>query len=345
MAIFLGLLLFSFIFTSLALIPFIDLLYELHFAYRHQLPANSALESQDFAKLTTDQNWKIGTPVGGGILLIFVVTLLYVITFPLLNRLGLYVTSAFNLKEELNVIFFTFISFGLLGLYDDLVKMFNLHHRNILGLPVSTRTVIKFFLSFVVACLLFFNLGLKFIHLPFIGAVNITFLYIPLVTLIIYSFSRAFNITDGLDGLACGLLLISLLAFWTVSLTFLDTLLSVFIALWVGALIAFLYFNVFPARIWLGNAGSLSFGATLAVIGIILGKIFPLLIVGGVFVIEAIFLLLQKLSILFFHRRLFRVTPLHYWLESLGWPEPKVVMRVWLAGLMLAIIGLWFAAA
>lgn len=166
---------------------------------------------------------------------------------------------------------------------------------------------------------------------------------VPLSALVIVAFANAFNITDGLDGLSGGLLTICLFAFWIMAGSLLDTPLSVFLALWIGSLIAFLYFNVYPARIWMGDVGSLSFGATLAVVGLLLGKVMALVVIGGLFVLEAASSLLQIFWKRFFKKRLFTVAPFHLWLQNLGWEEPKIVMRAWLAGLMLAVFGLWLA--
>ncbi len=303
MALYLGILIFSFVVTSIAIVPFIDFLY----------------------------SKKTGTPIGGGVLIISLVTLLYVLLFPLVARLGAYITSAFPIKEELNIIFFTFISFGLLGLYNDIVK----HVRH--------KLVIQILLSITIASMLFFNLRIHIINIPNIGVLNLGWLYIPLAALLITTFTKAFDVANGLDGLSCGSLLICLLAFWALAVASLDTPLSIFIALWIGCLIAFLYFNVYPARIRLGNAGGLAFGATLAVVGLLLGKIAALLVIGGIFMVEGASNLLQIISINIFKRRLFPVVPIHNLLQVKGWKEPKIVMRAWLAGIMLAIFGLWLA--
>ena len=165
--------------------------------------------------------------------------------------------------------------------------------------------------------------------------------FIPFSSLVIIAFANAFNITDGLDGLASGVLLIALTAFWFVSASILDSSLSVFIALWLGALIAFLYFNIYPARIILGDVGALSFGATLAVVGLILGKAPALVIIGGVFMVEVASSFLQLTWKRFFHRKLFACAPLHLWLQYKGWSEPKIVMRFWIISIVFAIFGLW----
>jgi phospho-N-acetylmuramoyl-pentapeptide-transferase len=341
MAIYLGILIFSFIITCIAIVPFIDLLYKLHFFHREPIIPATPQENAEFAAISTRDKWKLGTPTGGGVLLILMVSLLFLLLFPALIRFGVYITSTFPIKDQLNVVFFTFISFGLLGFYDDIVKVFKLSPN-----PQWKRKAnFEIIFSLLSAVMIYSNLHIQMIYLPFIGVLQLGVFYIPVAAMIILFFCRAFDITDGLDGLASGILMICLLAFWAISVSALDTVLSTFISLWIGGLIAFLYFNVYPARIWLGNAGSLSFGATLAVTGLILGKTFPLLFIGGVFVIEALMHYGQKIFYLLFHRKLFTITPLHYFLESKGWSEPKIVQRLWLATIALAFFGLWLATA
>jgi phospho-N-acetylmuramoyl-pentapeptide-transferase len=156
-------------------------------------------------------------------------------------------------------------------------------------------------------------------------------------------FTNAFNFTDGLDGLAGGLLVIYLFAFIIIAAGNLDTPLSIFIALWIGAIMAFLYFNVYPARIFLGDTGALSFGAMIAVIGLLTGNVASLFVVGGIFVIEAASSFIQILSWKFLGRPFFPLAPIHHAFLAIGWEEPKIVMRAWLAAIMLAIFGLWLA--
>jgi phospho-N-acetylmuramoyl-pentapeptide-transferase len=191
--------------------------------------------------------------------------------------------------------------------------------------------------------MMYFNLKISFVNVPFLGVFDIGMFFIPLAAFIIVSFVNAFNITDGLDGLACGLLMIALFSFWLLSHTTLDTPLSIFLALWLGSLIAFLYFNVYPARIFLGDVGALSFGATLAVVGLLIGRTFALVVIGGFFIVEAGSSLIQILSKKFRKKKVFTAAPLHLWLRNIGWEEPKIVMRAWLAGIMLALFGLWIA--
>lgn len=341
-ALYLGLLIFSFLLTSILVVPFINLLYKLKFFRRVQKTTD--LEGNRTKIFDRFNNIKAGTPVGGGLLIIAVTFLLYIILYPILCRVGMRVTTAYSLvKEELNILFFTFISFGLLGLYDDILKFFGFKRTGFFGLRLRHKFAIQWLLAFIIASLLFFNLKISFINIPFFGAFNIGVFFVPLAAFIIVWFVNAFNITDGLDGLSCGLLMIALFSFWLLSHTTLDTPLSIFLAIWIGSLIAFLYFNVYPARIILGDVGALSFGATLAVVGLLIGKTFALVVIGGIFIIEGGSSLVQILSKKLLKKKVFVVAPLHLWLRNKGWEEPKIVMRAWLAGIMLALLGLWIA--
>ena len=137
--------------------------------------------------------------------------------------------------------------------------------------------------------------------------------------------------------------MICLLAFLAISATQLDRVLLLFLSIWLGSLMAGIYFTIHPARVWLGNASGMAFGATLALMGLLSGKIIALMIIGGIFLIDGGSSLLQILSKNIFKRRVFPIAPIHHWLELMGWEEPKIVARAWLAGLVLAIFGLWLA--
>lgn len=341
MFLYLGLLLLSFLINSILIVPFINLLYRLDFRRRHQI-------TKDFLNQRTVifdrfHKKKAGTPVGGGILILILVVILYFFLLPLLPFSGVYINAAYPLVEELNVLFFTFVSFGILGFYDDLRKFFAFSQTGFFGLRMRHKLILQVVLAMTTSALLYFNLKINFVYIPFWGIVYLGWFYIPFATFVIVAFANAFNITDGLDGLSCGLLLICLFAFWIISYGSLDTPLSIFIALWIGALLSFLYFNVYPARIFLGDVGALSFGATLAVVGLLLGKIIAFLVIGAPFIIEITSSLLQILSKKFRRKKLFPVAPAHLWLQYIGWEEPKIVMRSWLAGILFAILGLWLS--
>ncbi|MBP7875490.1 phospho-N-acetylmuramoyl-pentapeptide-transferase [Candidatus Woesebacteria bacterium] len=336
----LGILLTSFALTSAAIVPFINLLYKLRFQRVEQ-------ETKDvYGRLTPIFNYfhqhKAGVPVGGGLLVIMVVSVLYAILLPLLDQAGITITSVHsNIRGEVNILFFTFLSFAFLGLYDDSKKFFKLPDNDFFGVSMRFKFIFEIILGLIIGCLMYFTLGISILNIPFIGTFELGWLYIPFATFTVVAFANAVNITDGLDGLASGVLMISLFGLWLLSSSILDIPLSVFIALWIGALISFLYFNVFPARIFMGDVGSLSFGATLAVVGLLIGKPFALVIIGFIFVMEITSSLLQLLSKQFFKRRLFPAAPLHLSLQKAGWEEPKIVQRAWLLQIVLTIFGVW----
>ncbi|MFZ5933059.1 MAG: phospho-N-acetylmuramoyl-pentapeptide-transferase [Patescibacteria group bacterium] len=339
----LGLIIFSFLITSIFVVPFIDLLYKLRITRRKEAPRSGKVPL--FDRL---HDIKAGTPVGGGILVILIVSILFAILFPIASYAGVFIESAYSLKKELFIIFFTFLSFALLGLFDDLIKIFGRPTRGVIGLAFGLargqKFILQWVLAFVIAYLIKTNLNLYILHIPLIGlTVNLGNWYIPFAAFVIVSFANAFNITDGLDGLASGLLMICLLAFGVIAAGSLDTPLSIFIALWLGAIISFLYFNVYPARIFLGDAGALSFGAMLAVIGLLTGSIVALVVIGGIFVIEVVSSAIQILGWRILKRPIFPLAPIHHGLLAIGWEEPKIVTRAWLAGIILAIFGLWLA--
>jgi phospho-N-acetylmuramoyl-pentapeptide-transferase len=269
------------------------------------------------------------------------VSILFACLLPILQFSKIFISSNYKLNLELEVIFLTFISFGLLGLYDDVLKFFNFKKSGFFGLRVKHKLILQLLIAGFISSLIYFRLGINFIYIPFLGAVNLGLFFIPISTLIITTFANFFNITDGLDGLSCGILVISLFAFWILAGTSLDTPISLFISLWIGALIAFLYFNVYPARLWLGDVGSMSFGATIAGIAVLLGKIIPLMIVGLPFIIEGVSSGIQILSKIYFKKKIFPAAPIHLTLQQVGWEEPKIVFRAWLATMILAIFALW----
>jgi len=339
MALILGFVLFSFLVTSVAIVPFINLLYSLRFQRKKQKTVDAfGATTPIFDKF---HKQKAGTPVGGGLLIIISVSIVFALIFPLLRYLGLSITHVYPISKELNILFFSFLSFGLLGLYDDIKKFFGFEKTQFFGLRMREKFVLQTILAFILALLLHLDLGISIVNVPFLGVLELGWAYVPFAAFVIIAFANAVNVTDGLDGLAGGVLLICLFGLWVLSAAILDTPLSIFLALWIGALIAFLYFNVYPARIMMGDVGSLSFGATLAVVGLLLGKVLGLAIIGGIFVIEIASSMLQLLSKKYRGKKLFPVAPVHLWLQQKGWQEPKIVQRAWLTGMVLTAFGVW----
>lgn len=327
-----GFAILSLFITSLLIVPFIDFLYKLKLQ-RQKQKTRDIFNNRTyiFDKL---HEWKVGTPIGGGILIIFVVTLL-----------TLWAYGLFRVEVrlwELFVLLFSFIGFGALGFYDDLKKILNAERTGFFGLRFKHKFILQWVPALIVGWVLYMN-GYDFIYLPPFGAIAVGPLYVLFAAFVIVSFANAFNITDGLDGLASGLLVICLCAFLVISISFLNEFLALYISILLGAVGAFLYFNIYKARLWLGDVGSMSLGASLAVIGLMTGKELAVAVIGGVYIVEVGSSLIQILSKKFLHKKAFPIAPLHLYFLQKGWEEPKVVMRGWLMGFAFALIGLYLA--
>lgn len=332
----------SFLIHFVCFIPFIDFLYKRKMQRAVQETKDPfGTKTPIFDKLNAH---KAGTPVGGGILIIIITSILFFLYMSWFLYTKKYISINYpSLITEIVVLFFTFISFGFLGLYDDLSKIFLWKRTNIFGVRLRQKLIIELFLAALIAVSLFLNLKIDLIHIPFVGTYELSYWYVFFAIFVIVAFSNAVNITDGIDGLAGGVLLIALTGFWVISRSIIDVPTSIFISVWLGGIIAFLYFNIYPARIMLGDTGALSFGATFAVIGLILGKSFALPVIGGIFVIEATSSGLQLLSKRFLHRKLYEVSPFHLYLQNRGWCEPKVVFRLWIIAIIFVLLGLAIA--
>ncbi len=333
----------SFLITLVFIQPFINFLNNLKFQKK-----TGGVGSMGKALIDKLQDFKSGTPIGGGILLIVLVTMLFSFFFILSNNFDLKIISAYQIKDELVIIFATFIGFGALGFIDDWVKIRGKQTPGTfgswIGLSRRTKILAQIFLSLIIGSLLHFQLGIDSLYIPLLRY-NIVLgpFYILFSSFVIIYFSNAFNFTDGLDGLASGLLIILLSAYLLIAFAVIDVPLFVFISLLLGSVMAFLLFNIYPATIFLGDAGALSFGAMIAVIGLLMGNIVALFVIGGVFFFEAASSVIQIVWWKIFKRKFFPIAPIHHTFLAIGWQEPKIVMRAWIIGIILAIFGLWLA--
>ncbi|MDP2720751.1 MAG: phospho-N-acetylmuramoyl-pentapeptide-transferase [bacterium] len=331
----LGILLLSFGATLAVAIPFIDLLYRLKF--QRQREAQKDIFGYFTSIVNRLHGWKVGTPNAGGILII-IVTIIFSAVF--------YKTTLFSLNWTALILYITLIGFGILGLYDDIRKFYGFKQSGAWGLRIRYKILLQLLLSFAVGYLLYTKMNLSSVHVPLLDLeIELGTWYIAWAAIVIFATTNAVNITDGLDGLVTGLSLFALAAFWFLaSQTGLGDVI-LFIAVIIGSLLAFLYFNIYPARVWLGDTGALSIGAMLAVIALMINGSLVLPLVGLVFVLEAASSLLQMFSKGVFGRRIFIAAPLHHHFEAKGWDETKVTMRFWLAGAVSVFIGLFVALA
>lgn len=332
----------SFLLNFTLIVPFINFLYQQKFQRQQQV-------TKDFLDRPTPifdrfNKHKHGTPIGGGILILLTTVFVFFLFIFMYSIFKKNIFSNYpSASSEINIIIFSFLSFGILGFLDDFKKIFSWKNSQFFGLKLKHKFLVELVLSLIISYMLFSSLKISIIYIPFFGVFDISYFYILFSTFVIMAFANAVNISDGLDGLASGVLLFTLIGFWVISRTILDVPTSLFIAAWIGGLMAFLYFNIYPARIFLGDTGSLSFGATFAVIGLILGKAFALPIIGGVFVLEIGSSLIQILGKKYFNKKIFPVAPFHLYLQHKGWEEPKIVMRLWLISIVFVIFGLMIA--
>jgi phospho-N-acetylmuramoyl-pentapeptide-transferase len=339
MALYLLFSIISFFVHFVCIVPFINFLYAVKFQRLKQKtkdPFNKP--TPIFDKFNAH---KSGTPVGGGILILLISTILFGLSFVIFYFFDLPIQVNYpSIFSVIRILLFTFIGFGFLGIYDDLTKIFFWKKSKFFGLRMRHKLILEIILALTIGYWLYADLQIDIIHVPFWGVIDLSWGFIFFAAFVIIAFSNAVNITDGLDGLAAGVLMISLVVFWVVARSIIDVPTSIFIAIWLGGIIAFLYFNIYPARIIMGDAGALSFGATFAVVGLILGKSFSLPIIGGVFLLELLSSFIQLLSKKYLKKKAFEVAPLHLLLQMKGWEEPKIVMRLWIIAIIFGIVGL-----
>ena len=237
---------------------------------------------------------------------------------------------------------FVLLAAGAVGVLDDWLNI----RSEGLGIA-GLRGRIKFSLILAIAILgalyFYYKLNYHLIHVPAVGNFSIGWLYIPLFILVVVSTANAVNITDGLDGLSGGLMSTAFAVYAVICYFQGNYGLAGFCATIVGAILAFTWFNIYPARFFLGDSGAFGLGTTLGVIAMLTNTVVVLPIIAGVFVVEAGSSAIQIFSKKVFKRKIFLSAPLHHHLEAIGWPEPRVTMRLWVVGEVLGAIGLILA--
>jgi phospho-N-acetylmuramoyl-pentapeptide-transferase len=228
------------------------------------------------------------------------------------------------------------------GLLDDIINIRG-QGLGVAGLRSGLKFIMIIGLALVLGWFFYVKLGYDSVHVPFIGDVVLGWFIVPLFVLAVVSTGNAVNISDGLDGLAGGLLAISYGVFGTIALLQGHILLAGFCFTVLGALLSYLWFNIYPARFFMGDVGSFAFGTSLGVVAMMTNTLFLLPIIGILFVIEAGSSLIQIISKRYFHRKIFVSAPIHHHLEAKGWPETKVTMRFWVIGCVAGFVGVLLA--
>ena len=279
---------------------------------------------------------KKGTPTMGGIIMWGAVVI--VIMFSRFLALAGILPHSLLQRGQVYLPLFTLIAVGILGAIDDLFNIKEIGKHK--GIKAKPQFLLLTFFAIMGAFWFYYKLGYTSIHIPRIGDFEIGLWYIPLFILVIVSTANAVNITDGLDGLAGGLLILAFAAFGAIAYAKGLIILSTFCGILIGSLLAFLWHNVPPALFYMGDTGSLAFGATLGVIAMMTNSMIILVIVGFIFVIETLSVIIQLTSKKFFKKKVFLVAPLHHHFEKMGWDEAKITMRFWIIGAMFGVVGL-----
>jgi phospho-N-acetylmuramoyl-pentapeptide-transferase len=285
---------------------------------------------------------KEGTPTMGGLLIV----LATVIPTLLWANLG---------NPYIWIAVFVTVGFGTIGFMDDYKKVVRKDSK---GLSPRTKFLCQIFLAAVAAMLIYLDIGFQDkVSIPFFKKLNpsLGFLYIPFVILVIVGASNAVNLTDGLDGLAIGPSIISagtymLFAYLAGHIKIANYLqiqyvpgageLTIFCGAMAGAGIGFLWYNTYPAQVFMGDTGSLSLGAALGAVAVMVKQEIVLALVGGVFVMEAVSVILQVYFFKTTRKRIFRMAPVHHHFELKGWAEPKIIVRFWIISIILALLAI-----
>lgn len=311
-----------------------------NFLYRKKLgkQIRTGEESPIFQSL---HQKKEGTPTMGGVLVwgsVFILALFLAIVAYFFPGSSIAKLDFLN-REQTYLPLGMMVFAGIIGLLDDILGMLKKGWGGG-GIRFKHRILMYGLVAIVGASWFFLKLDWDVIRIPFVGFFNIGWMYIPLFAFIIIATSFSTNQTDGLDGLAGGILLIGFLSLVAVSFVQGRYDLAVMGSAVVGGLLGFLWFNIYPARFFMGDTGSMSLGVTLGVLAMFTNTFLLLPLFGFVLVLEAGSTILQIASKKLRGKKIFLSAPIHHHFEAKGWPETKVTMRFWILGLIGAVVGL-----
>ncbi len=233
---------------------------------------------------------------------------------------------------------------GFVGLLDDIINIRG-SGTGVAGMRSSVKFLMITVIGIALGWWFYKNIGVDVIHVPFLGDWFVGWMIIPIFAFAVVATGNAVNISDGLDGLAGGLLSASFGAFGLIALLQGQFMLAGFCMTVVGALLAYLWFNIYPARFFMGDVGSFAFGTSLGVVAMMTNTFFLIPVIGIIFVIEAGSSAIQILSKRILKRKIFVSAPVHHHLEAKGWPETKVTMRFWVIASVAACVGVLLALA
>lgn len=312
-----------------------------HFLYKYKLgkKIRNSGETPIFSLLHAH---KEGTPTMGGIL-IWGTVLILILIFSALSTIfpgGLFDYLNFLSRSETLLPLGALVIAAIIGLFDDWLDV---RGKGVLGgggLKLRHRLLIYTLMAIVGALWFYFKLDWTVFHVPFLGNFEIGAWYIPLFIFIIVATSFSVNETDGLDGLAGGTLLIAFMAFGVIAFALGRYDLATFCGVIIGALVAFLWFNIPPARFYMGDTGAMSLGVTLGIIAMLTNSALLLIPIGIIFLGESLSVMVQLASKRLRGKKIFKSSPIHHHFQAVGWSEAKIVMRFWLIAGIGATSGL-----
>lgn len=285
---------------------------------------------------------KSGTPTMGGVLIWVTTIILAVVIYyaSMWTGSALFQHLNFLTRSETWLPLAVLLATALVGLFDDWLDVRGKGAKGGGGLSMSKRLLIYTAIAAIGALWFYFKLERDTFYIPFLGSFHLGWSYILVFIFVIVGTAFSVNQTDGLDGLAGGVLLTSFTAYAVIAFVNGSYDLATLCAIIVGCLLAFLWFNITPARFFMGDTGSMSLGITLGVISLLTDSAVILMLIGSVFVIEAVSTIIQILSKKIRGKKIFLSAPIHHHFEAKGWSEPKVVMRFWVIAWVSAAAGL-----
>jgi len=309
-----------------------------HFLFKYRLGKQIRTEGAPiFAKI---HGVKEGTPTMGGIL-IWGTVLFLAVGFWLLSLFfdGVFTHLNFLSRAQTFLPLGILIFSAILGFIDDLLGIFRIGPKGG-GLSMKHKIFLYTAVAAIGAYWFYFKLDWSIFYIPFLGNFSVGFWYIPIFIFVIVATAFSTNETDGLDGLAGGVLLFAFAALGALAFTQHHYDLTAFTCVIIGSLLAFLWFNIYPARFFMGDTGAMSLGITLGVVAMLTNTAMLLPLIAFVLVLESGSVIIQVLSKKFRGKKVFQSAPIHHHFEAIGWPETKVTMRFWIISAVTAVIGL-----
>ena len=320
-----------------------------HFLYKYKIGIrikDTGVGGDKLSFVSKLHSHKAGTPTMGGILIWGVVLMLAI----LMNYAAPFFSEKignvwigrldFLSRSQTWLPMFALISTAILGLVDDIMSVRNIGTNKGGGMRFAWRILWLLLIACLGAWWFYSKLGWSSLHVPAVGNFEIGLWYVPLFIFIIIATAISSNECDGLDGLNAGILIQAFAAFGAIAFFQNRMDLAAFCAVVSGALLAFLWFNFYPARFFMGDTGAVALGATLGVVAMMTNSVLALPFLVSIYVFESLSVIIQLISKKFFKKKVFLAAPLHHHFEAMGWPETKVTVRFWIINLALLVVGI-----